>query len=508
MKRLLVFSALFFYGCATCQYPAPAPTPEPTVVPTPEPTVTPTPEPTETPAPEPTVTPEPIPTETPPVEEQIAKVSVTPFEKPNENTVLKNNLSLTLSKGETTGFVMYVSQSKSTYYVIPQGVKLKFYKMLQVKTLMPSYKGAPVGLHYDPLVETDVVFGWTWVDVTVEKSLSAGVHNMTVMDLPVTLTVLSKVMPDKPSLPMYMELQFAQISQAFGLADQGETLAQRAALNKKARDLYRAHRIEPIKQAISIYDASLDTFSSFGASYRQTVLEGAIAPPCLFGPAPNNPPSSSFVKMVYQAEPTGWAYAWDEGEGTVDQQALARVQLIKSYEPNINVYVTRRESADFRPYVDMFIPVLNFWPAPNTKPYGLYTSCMANGNCQNHSSESQVASLKGEPMMVLDTDNIQARMFPIVVGAMGGEMALYFNGTQRLPTAWNDGGQYNEGGNGDGTLIYADKATGGIYPSLRMKMMRQGSYDWEYVKDLQSQSLVTSPRVWNKSHDALQDLRK
>ncbi|MHB8875494.1 MAG: DUF4091 domain-containing protein, partial [Myxococcaceae bacterium] len=67
---------------------------------------------------------------------------------------------------------------------------------------------------------------------------------------------------------------------------------------------------------------------------------------------------------------------------------------------------------------------------------------------------------------------------------MGGE--LYFETTFDLSRAWTS--QYSFGGNGDGTLLYPGKPSviGGTthipVASYRLKMIRQGMEDYEYLK--------------------------
>lgn len=348
------------------------------------------------------------------------------------------------------------------------------FEIRTVKTLIPSFKGARVGDWEDPLVPVTEVSSLKdyWVDF---KPTAPGIYRVLGKQIEISFSDQVYSSP----VPFYMELGFNLVSQAHGLADEGTTLAARAALNAKYRALYRSHGIEPIKQAINWIPSDLNQYSSFGASYIQTVVEGAIYPPCLLGPTPDRAPTLSEAQRLMSAAPNGWFYPWDEGEGTLDAPALERIKLIKSYGGKI--YTTRQFSDAFAPYVDIFIPVINWFNQPGKVPaisyggkYGLYTSCMANGNCQNVTDASLVRDRTPFPAMVIETGMTDAKKFVIDSVKAGAKVLLYFHGNLKLPTAWKDGGQYNEGGNGDGTLTYPCPDNQNACPSIRLKMLRDG----------------------------------
>lgn len=309
---------------------------------------------------------------------------------------------------------------------------------------------------------------------------------------------LDHVMPRSPSLPIYAELQAAQVARAHGLPDEGSTLAQRCKLTRAYSDLLRAHRIEPIKQWYSgVYPpvsgglVNLDGFLVDPAcSFRSQILDGSIAPPMLWGSAPSIPPSSALLSAVKASIVSGalpthsMAYVWDEGEGdaSLSAEALARARLTK---PFLDVFITRRPSDEFRPFVTTFCP--NFSLLGGGEKC-LYPSCMQNGNCQNLPDGALPAPARTQPMAVLDAPPIHWRAFPALAEKLGMDLGLYFNTSQRLPTAWADGGMYNEGGNGDGTkllpgLIGQKGLDAHIpIPSLELKGWRRGSYDAEYQR--------------------------
>ena len=332
------------------------------------------------------------------------------------------------------------------------------YSLKPVTTLQPSFKGARVGEYLDIAVP-----GGT--DYYVEG-------------------------PAPRSFPAYAEIQFDRVAKAWGLADEGSTLKERAKRVQECIDWARECGIEPIKQAINLYPMDWDQFKDYGASFRQLVLTGNIYPPCVAGPTPNITPPVAWLQKVDAAIRSGelpvgsWIYAWDEGEGDEAATKLAkdRCEYIKRYAPNVKVKITRRWSADFAPYVDVFFPVFELWDSKST---GLYGSCMAQGSCTNGVQGTPT----GTPMMVLDAPKGHAYAYPIVAYALGAKECLYYCLTESMPTALMAGGQYFAGGNGDGTLLYKG------FRSVRLLEFRRGLRAIE-TKGATLISLVKSAKDW------------
>jgi hypothetical protein len=180
-------------------------------------------------------------------------------------------------------------------------------------------------------------------------------------------------------------------------------------------------------------------------------------------------------------------YSWDEGWHKLDAEALTRVQLTKAGAPSLKVMLTRFDEAAYRPYVDMFAVNADAfqrpgWPAEIVRPYGLYLSCMSQGKCANGAPVART----GTPLHLVGAAP-DLRAEPHIFAKLGARFGLYFNSTQMLTTAWTD--QSNEGGWGDGTLLYPGNPgthgyTGNPGPvaSLRLKYMRRGLLDLELIK--------------------------
>ncbi len=104
-----------------------------------------------------------------------------------------------------------------------------------------------------------------WVDLI---GVTPGSYSFTVLKpVQVRVAKFQHVWP----VPLYMEMQFAQIARAHNLADVGETLAQRMQLAKDYANRLRAHGVEPVKQHYSVYPPSIhgrvkEPYSTTGSS--------------------------------------------------------------------------------------------------------------------------------------------------------------------------------------------------------------------------------------------------
>ena len=475
-------------------------------------------------SPSPLVSPSPLPSPSP-------SVSPKPSPSPSPSPVASFNFAA--ARGEVIGFKLpkLASGCRALSATLPNGVTAEFFTMETITTTTPSFSGAAVGAYQDPLVPaTQICQKDVWVDLNVSASALPGNYAIAVGGQSFTLKVLTFSIPVKPTMPFYVELQSSQALRAHALTD---NVAYQGPITQKYIALYRAHRIEPIKQNISgIYPATdVNQWSAYQASFKQLVLDNAIAAPCIFGPAPSIPPTTAQLQDIEAKIKSGvypadsWGYIWDEGEydATLTANAKTRSSLVKQYAPSLKQAITRQEDLSFAS-VDIFYPVLDWFKVAGkvqtyTKPYGLYTSCMANGTCSNTSSPGTPS---GTPMLVFDAPAVHRLAFLPIVYQMGGTRALYFNGTQMLPTAWSD--QRNEGGNGDGTIAYPGKkglVVGGYtfaddvaVASLRMKYLRAGSYLVEYMAEAKKRGLVFSSPIksqfdWSKNegdYQALHDL--
>lgn len=93
----------------------------------------------------------------------------------------------------------------------------------------------------------------------------------------------------------------------------------------------------------------------------------------------------------------------------------------------------------------------------------------------------------GSPGYAIDAPANQARSMPWFIDRFRASGELHWAATQRLASAWEPGGSYWDGMNGDGTLFYPGTVAqiGGAddipVESIRLKRIRDGREDWEYI---------------------------
>jgi hypothetical protein len=130
-----------------------------------------------------------------------------------------------------------------------------------------------------------------------------------------------------------------------------------------------------------------------------------------------------------------------------------------------------------------------------------YTACDSHGcgpDTACASPESPNPDTDGWPSYVIDEPASQARAMGWLAFEEGATGELYYSSTWSLDTAWTD--QCVFGGNGDGNLFYpgrpegfagsTDSVIGGTtdipIESMRLKRIRDGREDYEYLHELQA----------------------
>lgn len=489
---------------AGCELPTPAPSPSPSPAPSPVASASPSPEPS------PSVEPSPAPSPSPsPLMAQISPNA-------DRGSGFAGYVSVVMGQGETRGF--WLNLDGFTCRQLPQAsisnkLIVSFYRAQMVTTKTSSAIGLPVGDYPDALLPMDPATcgpGLYFVDVTVAKGSSPGTTLINLGGAQLLVRVSTFVMPDKPSFPLYIGMLGWSLLKAHGLTDD---VLHQAAITKQYVDLYRQHRIEPMGQGITTYPPvnadgtlNLDLNQGVGGSFRQLVVDGAIAPPCMVSPIGVPAPSAAYLVGLEKAIKAGvlppgtWSYTWDEGERDPAKTALAlaREQFIAAGSPSVLQNLTREEDPQFAAAA-IFTPVMEFFKrGGQTKPYWEYGSCMAQGKCEN----GPPVQPSGTPMMVFDAPSVHALAYLLVPYATGAKGALYYRGTEMVKTALTD--QYEWGGNGDGTLVYLN---GGV--SARMKLLREASFMIEYLKaaGLTLALQIKDTRNWSRKYADYQLMR-
>ncbi len=439
-------------------------------------------------------------------------------------------LALSASRAETVGWIVQVTPGAGLPCPGDVGAAtVSCYALPPVTTSSPSTTVLPAGPYYDPTVPTSSLAGALYeVDVAVKAATAAGNYTFAVGDLPVSLKVWPMTMPARPNHPGRAELEPGPIMSAHGIPSTAN-VCQEIALYRQYIALARAHFIDPVKidRLFGLYPPT-DITNDYGcgASWKSVVIDGAIADPSVFGWVSSPAPSVASLTAT-----AGWiangsfpqqtrAWVWDEGQGTLDAQTLARVQLVAANAPNLVQMLTREDTPSMDAYNVLYFPVMDWFNQPGhvaasaygTRLGGLYTSCMATGSCSNGSTGKP----SGAPLFIIDAASVNQRAFPAITAALAGQWSesLYYDLDHALSSAWSAGGQYYAGGNGDGTLLYPGDGTHGPagtpIASLRLKNWRDGIEDAQYLDWAMAldpvgtkaalAKMVTSGLAWDRTY--------
>jgi hypothetical protein len=198
-------------------------------------------------------------------------------------------------------------------------------------------------------------------------------------------------------------------------------------------------------------------------------------------------------------------YVWDEPAR--DQhygKVLALGRQAREAAPELAVLLTEQLAPSLSEVVDVWVTLVNCIERRPPFDYGCeetvprsgydaveregrrlwwYQSCASHG-CGIVGEEA----FTGWPSLVVDVDPVANRVMPWLAFAYGIDGELYYNTTEAYA---NDGSPWDSllahGGNGDGTLFYPgtpERVGGSTHipiESLRLKLVREGLEDYEYL---------------------------
>lgn len=230
-------------------------------------------------------------------------------------------------------------------------------------------------------------------------------------------------------------------------------------------------------------------------------------------------------------------YLWDE-PGAGDYPAVRRrATLARAADPALRTLVTEQLEPGLAGAVDLWAPLVNclderravekdcdqivprraYAPAERAgASLWWYQSCSSHG-CNGVGGEA----FRVWPSYVVDAPAIAHRVLPWLAWRHGVEGELYYNTVEAWADAtdpWRD--LYRHGGNGDGTLFYPGTPAriGGAshvpVESLRLKLIREGLEDHEYLVQLAARAGVeavrraaapvgTEPHRWTRDPETL-----
>jgi len=250
--------------------------------------------------------------------------------------------------------------------------------------------------------------------------------------------------------------------------------------------------------------------------------------PFLQGSAPNALPGARMTSLQYlgpatasdlatfeaQARARGWLerafdYVGDEPPyGTTWEAVAERARLTRSAAPGLRTFLTATvtdvEAHGLLDDIDILTVLVNFIDGTqppyegNQRPkydaflarpgreLWLYQSCMSHGCAPGEPPPPENQPGQGWPSYMVDRSAAKARGMQWLDFIMGARGELYYQTVGLLSTAWTT--QFRFNGNGDGTLFYPGwpSLIGGAteipLPSIRLKLIRQGLQDYEWLK--------------------------
>jgi len=261
-----------------------------------------------------------------------------------------------------------------------------------------------------------------------------------------------------------------------------------------------------------------DAAQNSGFADRTFVYDGACDEPSVNNSWPACQQQASTARAAW---PTVPILVTANIKDAKDHQAINDINWLA---PIVN-QMHDKDGTDQRSTYDEFLG-LN----PNNSVW-LYTSCSSHGCDPGHpectagrqGSESNNDVWTGWPGYVIDEPASEARAMGWLSFLYRTTGEFYLDVTHCLPTAWTE--QYAYGGNGDGTLFYpGDPAKIGgdswiPLESMRLKLIRDGYEDYEYLKILAARNRESEARKiamnlfpvmyqTNKSDSDIQEARR
>ncbi|MBN9687082.1 DUF4091 domain-containing protein [Corallococcus sp. NCSPR001] len=420
------------------------------------------------------------------------------------------------------------------------GPDVTLYRQAYLTVLQPSEPGQPVGRWPDGLVpDTDEIareqrnaFPFDvparearalWVDVHVPKDAPPGEYTGTVTveaeggfqrQVTARLTVVDAVMPSTSSLASSFSMLPTQVCRAH-LGRDDCSPAELQPLLARYQQLSLEHRITQPRLFLS--GAGPQAWSGFDATWG----------PYLDGTAPTRLPGARMTSVEYTGLLTAGGLAdfaghmsergWMDrahakiGDEPFDvatfQQTRAAGTLVRQVAPGLRTLLTvnslQLRLNGLESLVDIVVPIVNhlegtqpefagdqsqtyaaFLSRPGTELW-MYQSCLSHG-CGADVPMPETRPGAGWPSYMVDAPSTKARAMEWLSFLLGCKGELYYETGAMLPTAWTNQNHY--GGNGDGTLFYpgTPAAIGGKtdvpVASLRLKLIRQGMQDYEWLK--------------------------
>jgi len=384
-----------------------------------------------------------------------------------------------------------------------------------------------------------------WIEIFVPPATPAGVFNGDVsvnvhekrqLTIPVRLEVWNFTLPVTSSLPnTYGFSGISAVRQHFGRYTKDDDVRSLVAVYQKAALLHRISihggsmtppRYKMDRNRIEIdwskYDVEVGPFLNGTAIRNGEPLYGAKA--TTIDMRTSDIANTDEARILYwrayaqHFRENGWFdrlfdYVWDEPSKTDSAAVLHKAQLIRGADPAIRTLVTVPLNPAWTQYIDIWAPLVNcFEPRSGFEPFcepmtdrSAYQAELNKGksvwwyqSCASHGCNTVGgAYFTGWPSYMIDVSPVANRIMEWMTWKYGIQGELYFS----MNVSYGDrGGPWDDinrfGGNGDGTLFYpgVPQRIGGTtqipIESIRLKLIRDGLEDYEYLNMLGSSPLA------------------
>jgi uncharacterized protein (TIGR03382 family) len=368
-----------------------------------------------------------------------------------------------------------------------------------------------------------------WVEVRVPPDAAPGTYfgNVTVTsaegeaNIPVVFTVWDITLPATSSLRTFFGLGYGTINRAHGTT--GDSDAQ-------LRARYGAFGLDHRISVSGIWDDGAHTDMGHFDRFYKPLVEGS---------AQTRLPGAKWTTVKYvgsrsvdqykrwaqKARAEGWFdalfdYTCDEPPLTCAWSEInSRTNTVHAADPEMKTLVTTQiweaDAHGVSSGIDIIVPVVNwmddkpgsehagnnrskydgFLGSSPQKELWLYQSCMSHGCGGTVNFGSPTASdqyYTGWPTYMIDASAVRNRAMEWISFLENATGELYWESSfayaSRGINAWTS--QWDFSGNGDGTLFYPGtpgKIGGTTHipvASIRLKMIREGMEDYEYLKIL------------------------
>ncbi len=452
---------------------------------------------TSVPAPQPSASPSSLPS---PDTHIVVTQMLDTFERPEWAPESKwvTSVTRTILKGQVTGFVG--RSSDPCTLVGSPGVQ----QIVTIQTQYPSAKGYRVGTYYDaiqPLTTANCASSPYFY-------FEGGVGAYAPGNTRITIVEKARAAPTAPTIPFMLGF-----NNGYAIKGWCGSYCGAEAKGIQVASLLAAHRMQPYATEVTAYDVRPTDSLSFSKSILPYALSATYMP--IVGATDATFAQEMADIAAHPEWPMPWIYVKDEPQ-EADMPAL-RTVLAKLKGKGMKRMVTTPPRADLD--ADIFAPV-----AEQLKPGAqwAYVSCMSNGCGPDRYFQADPKTIShtdyaptGAPDLVIDAP--AANEFGMFIMAMKHKLAavLYYNSNEgwklwaKGVDVWAD--PYNFGGNGDGTLLYPDRAGQTAYPSIRLKLLREAS-NWADIvsaagMQADAAALMTTALDWQRDMGRIEALR-